>query len=93
VIATARTIREDTEDGARPEVDQRSGAAVPSGVTAEHRGTAGRCYVRRAASLNPVIEHASLPSGGTVTIWVGIADDPYINSAHHVGISCTGATR
>ena len=27
----------------------------------------------------PVIEHATLPSGGTVTIWVGIPDDPYIN--------------
>jgi hypothetical protein len=27
----------------------------------------------------PVIEHASLPAGGTVTIWVGIPDDPYID--------------
>jgi hypothetical protein len=26
-----------------------------------------------------VIEHASLPRGGTVTIWVGIPDDPYFN--------------
>ena len=26
-----------------------------------------------------MIEHASLPSGGTVTIWVGVPDDPYIN--------------
>jgi hypothetical protein len=26
-----------------------------------------------------VIEHASLPSGGGVTIWVGVPDDPYIN--------------
>ena len=26
-----------------------------------------------------MIEHASLPHGGTVTIWVGIPDDPYIN--------------
>lgn len=25
----------------------------------------------------PVIEHASLPNGGTVTIWVGVPDDPY----------------
>jgi hypothetical protein len=25
-----------------------------------------------------VVEHASLPSGGTVTVWVGIPDDPYI---------------
>jgi hypothetical protein len=25
----------------------------------------------------PVIEHASLPQGGTVTIWVGVPDDPY----------------
>jgi hypothetical protein len=26
-----------------------------------------------------VIEHAKLPSGGTVAVWVGIPDDPYIN--------------
>jgi hypothetical protein len=25
----------------------------------------------------PVVEHASLPHGGTVTIWVGVPDDPY----------------
>ena len=35
----------------------------------------------RAVSLrsSPVIEHASLPGGGAVTVWVGIPDDPYIN--------------
>ena len=27
----------------------------------------------------PVIEHATLPGGGGVTVWVGIPDDPYIN--------------
>ncbi len=27
----------------------------------------------------PVVEHASLPSGGTVTVWVGVPDDPYYN--------------
>ncbi len=27
----------------------------------------------------PVVEHASLPGGGTVAVWVGIVDDPYIN--------------
>ncbi len=26
-----------------------------------------------------MIEHATLPNGGTVTVWVGIPDDPYIN--------------
>ena len=25
-----------------------------------------------------MIEHASLPGGGTVTVWVGVPDDPYI---------------
>jgi hypothetical protein len=25
----------------------------------------------------PVVEHASLPQGGSVTIWVGVPDDPY----------------
>ncbi len=28
---------------------------------------------------SPVVEHASLPRGGTVTVWVGIPDDPYID--------------
>jgi hypothetical protein len=27
----------------------------------------------------PIIEHASLPHGGNVTVWVGIPDDPYID--------------
>jgi hypothetical protein len=26
----------------------------------------------------PIVEHASLPGGGTVLVWVGIPDDPYI---------------
>lgn len=28
---------------------------------------------------SPIVEHASLPGGGTVTVWVGIPDDPYID--------------
>jgi hypothetical protein len=27
----------------------------------------------------PVIEHAALPGGGTVEVWVGVPDDPYYN--------------
>lgn len=27
----------------------------------------------------PILEHATLPGGGTVTVWVGIPDDPYID--------------
>ena len=27
---------------------------------------------------SPAVEHAVLPSGGTVTVWVGVPDDPYI---------------
>jgi hypothetical protein len=26
---------------------------------------------------DPVVEHAALPRGGTVTIWVGVIDDAY----------------
>jgi hypothetical protein len=26
---------------------------------------------------SPIVEHAALPHGGTVTVWVGIPDDPY----------------
>ena len=27
---------------------------------------------------SPAVEHAVLPGGGTVTVWVGVPDDPYI---------------
>jgi hypothetical protein len=26
---------------------------------------------------SPAVEHAVLPHGGTVTVWVGVPDDPY----------------
>lgn len=28
---------------------------------------------------SPIVEHAALPAGGSVIVWVGIPDDPYIN--------------
>ena len=28
---------------------------------------------------SPAIEHAALPHGGSVVVWVGVPDDPYIN--------------
>jgi hypothetical protein len=28
---------------------------------------------------SPVVEHATLPGGGTITIWIGVPDDPYID--------------
>ena len=28
---------------------------------------------------SPVVEHAALPQGGTVTVWVGVPDDPYLD--------------
>ena len=28
---------------------------------------------------HPAIEHAALPGGGTVTVWVGVPDDPYFD--------------
>jgi hypothetical protein len=34
------------------------------------------CVVMALRS-SPVMEHASLPGGGTVVIWVGVPDDPY----------------
>jgi hypothetical protein len=27
----------------------------------------------------PIIEYASLPGGGSIEIWVGVPDDPYID--------------
>ena len=34
---------------------------------------------RVSLRTSPVIEHSALPAGGTVTIWVGVPDDPYID--------------
>jgi hypothetical protein len=28
---------------------------------------------------SPAVEHAALPGGGSVTVWVGVPDDPYID--------------
>jgi hypothetical protein len=28
---------------------------------------------------SPAVEHAALPKGGSVTVWVGVPDDPYID--------------
>ncbi len=46
----------------------------------ELRRRAGRCY-GAAVTLRsaPAVEHAALPHGGTVTVWVGVPDDPYID--------------
>jgi hypothetical protein len=27
----------------------------------------------------PIVEHAHLPKGGSVTVWVGVPDDPYFD--------------
>jgi hypothetical protein len=32
-----------------------------------------------ALRSTPIIEHAALPGGGTVTVWVGVPDDPYFD--------------
>jgi hypothetical protein len=34
----------------------------------------------RVVSLrtSPIVEHAALPEGGSVMVWVGVPDDPYI---------------
>ena len=29
---------------------------------------------------SPIVQHATLPEGGGVTIWVGVPDDPYIEN-------------
>jgi hypothetical protein len=33
---------------------------------------------------SPVIEHAALPNGGTVTIWIGVPDDPYFDDKRNL---------
>jgi hypothetical protein len=33
---------------------------------------------------SPVIEHATLPSGGSVAIWVGVPDDAYFDDKRNL---------
>lgn len=33
---------------------------------------------------SPVEEHASLPDGGSVLVWVGVPDDPYIDDKRNL---------
>ena len=33
---------------------------------------------------SPVVEHAALPNGGTVIVWVGVPDDPYIDDKRNL---------
>jgi hypothetical protein len=35
---------------------------------------------------SPAVEHASLPKGGTVTVWVGVPEDPYIAHSEMTGV-------
>jgi hypothetical protein len=28
---------------------------------------------------SPIVEHATLPGGGSVSVWVGVPDDPYVD--------------
>jgi hypothetical protein len=30
---------------------------------------------------SPVVEHAALPGGGSVEVWVGVPEDPYVERA------------
>ena len=34
----------------------------------------------------PIVEHASLPKGGTVTVWVGVPDDSYIKKSEQTSV-------
>ena len=56
-------------------------STVRSGVTVEASRVRPDVVSVRDMSLRstPAIEHAALPGGGTVTVWVGIPDDPYID--------------
>jgi hypothetical protein len=33
---------------------------------------------------SPVEEHAALPNGGTVVVWVGVPDDPYFDDKRNL---------
>jgi hypothetical protein len=33
---------------------------------------------------SPVVEHAALPTGGTVSVWVGVPDDPYFDDKRNL---------
>jgi len=34
----------------------------------------------------PIVEHATLPGGGTVTVWVGVPDDSYIAKSEQTNV-------
>src|SRR5690242_5573407 len=51
------------------------GSVDTPGASPRHRTLYGLAMSLRGV---PVIEHATLPGGGTVTVWVGVPDDPYI---------------
>src|SRR4051812_18226777 len=75
VIATASTIM------ITRRIVRGRRSTTRSGVTGvQHRHRAGRCRLP-GMSLHaaPIVEHASLPNGGSVTVWVGVPDDPYID--------------
>ena len=52
---------------------KRSGATPASIAGASDVVTVALVSLR----TSPVVEHAALPGGGTVEVWVGVPDDPY----------------
>jgi len=66
---------QDAKDRAGPEVDHAHrchGWSIASGSD-----VVSLSFVDLRS--HPIVEHAALPRGGTVTVWVGIPDDPYID--------------
>jgi len=35
---------------------------------------------------NPIVEHASLAGGGSVTVWVGVPDDSYVAASERTSV-------
>ena len=35
---------------------------------------------------DPIVEHASLPGGGSVAVWVGVPDDSYIAASERTSV-------
>jgi hypothetical protein len=67
--------QQDSEDRAWPQIDNAHRCHSRS-ITSESDVVSLRNVTLRGT---PIIEHAQLPHRGTVTIWVGVPDDPYIN--------------
>ena len=78
---TSRTIADREHDQQDPQ--DRARTQVDHALRRHHPSIAGWSDVVTLPVMSlrttPAVEHAALPGGGTVTVWVGVPDDPYFD--------------